>query len=255
MMKRTLFALLAVAAAMSIAPHASAQICHYWSWEACFDACERGVELGHMTPAEYGDCVNLCETSCGPDGGIDTQNPDGPGSPIVIDLGNGTLRFTSASDGVLFDLDGDGQREALAWTEPGSADGFLVLDRNGNGTVDSGLELFGNFTAQPASPKPNGFLALAVFDTAAQWGNGDGVISEQDRVFNDLRLWFDANHNGRSEPQELDTLETHGIVSIDLHYKSSRRRDPHGNELRYRSRVDRNGPPTVAVDVFFRGLQ
>jgi hypothetical protein len=222
------------------------------------DSCERGAQNGTMNSDQFAACSKLCKESCpegGGDDGSNDDNDDGGHSPIVIDLGQGTLRFTSAADGVLFDIDGDGQRDPIAWTEAGSADGFLALDRDGNGTIDSGRELFGNYTPQPESPSPNGFLALAVFDSPTQSGNGDGVISADDGLFDGLRLFIDANHNGRSEPWELATLEEPGIVSIDLHSFTSRRRDRNGNELRYRSRVGRNGPPTVAVDVFFRKLQ
>ncbi len=241
-MKRLLAAL---ALTVTIALPALAQgICHYWSIDACMDSCERNFYPND--PDGYNECVNLCDESCGER--EDTHLM--PNCPIVVDLGNGTLRFTSAADGVLFDIDGDGERDALAWTEAASPDGFLALDRNGNGTIDSGLELFGNSTAQPASPRPHGFRALAVFDDS-----GDGVISAADSVFGALRIWIDANHNGRSEPQELATLQSLGIHSIDLRYVSSRRRDRFGNVLRYKSAVERNGSTTSAVDVFFTELQ
>lgn len=237
---------LALTLALAVSSPALAQggICHYWSIEACTDSCERNFA---NDPDGYDECINLCADSCGERDPLE----DFPNNcPIVIDLGNGTLRFTSAANGVLFDIDGDGQRNALAWTEAGSPDGFLALDRNGNGTIDSGLELFGNYTAQPQSATPHGFRALAVLDDS-----GDGVISAADAAYSALRIWVDANHNGRSEPQELATLQSHGIRSIDLRYVTSRRRDAYGNVLRYKSAVDRNGSRTSAVDVFFTGLQ
>jgi hypothetical protein len=172
-------------------------------------------------------------------------------SPIVIDiLGNG-FDLSTASNGVRFDIAGIGRTLQVAWIQ--GDDAWLILDRNGNGTVDNGGELFGNYTPQPPSARPHGFLALAEYDKPQNGGNGDGRIGPADAVFSSLRLWQDANRNGISEPGELHPLLSMDVVTIDLDYRSARRTDRQGNLFRYRAKVyDRigSGVGRWAWDVF-----
>jgi hypothetical protein len=159
------------------------------------------------------------------------------GSPIVIDVARNGFGLTSASEGVYFDLDADGTPEHWSWTAANSDDAWLALDRNGNGTIDNGQELFGNFSPQPASGHRNGYIALAVFDLIASGGNEDGQIDARDAVFSRLRLWRDINHNGLSEYGELESLPARGVIALDLNYRASRRVDQYGNRFAYTSRV------------------
>lgn len=176
-------------------------------------------------------------------------------SPVIIDVRGDGFALTDAGGGVNFDLDGNGVAERIAWTAPGADEAFLALDHDGDGLISVGTELFGNFTRQPPSDQPNGFLALAEFDKPAGGGNSDGVIDARDAVFASLRLWQDANHDGVSQPAELHALPALDIVRLHLAYKESKREDAHGNQFRYRAKVDDAKGAKAnrwAWDVFFK---
>lgn len=159
-------------------------------------------------------------------------------SPIIIDTDGDGFELTSAADGVEFDLLADGQKIKTAWTAAGSRNAFLALDRNHNGVIDDGSELFGSATAQPTSNQPNGFLALAEFDKVENGGNGNGVIDQGDAVYSRLVLWIDENHDGISQPAELHSLAELGIVSLSLNYARAMKRDQYGNIFRFRAKVN-----------------
>jgi len=155
----------------------------------------------------------------------------------LIDVNGDGFDLTSPQNGVWFDLGALGYTQKWSWTDWHGDDGFLALDRNGNGTIDDGTELFGSVTPQPPSDSPNGFLALAVYDKPENGGNDDGFIDAQDAIYTKLRIWVDANHDGISQPEELHTLSELGIARIDLQYQVKARTDQYGNEFRYRARV------------------
>jgi Ca2+-binding RTX toxin-like protein len=132
--------------------------------------------------------------------------------PLVLDLDGDGIETTgiTGNSPTLFDHDADGTRTGTGWIKPD--DGLVVLDRNGNGLIDSGRELFGDETLLPNGSKaPDGYAALAQHDA-----NGDGRISSADAVYSQLRIWQDANQDGISQAGELRTLADLGIASIGL---------------------------------------
>lgn len=182
-------------------------------------------------------------------------------SPIIVDTTGHGFHMTSAQEGVKFDFFGDGKIQQLSWTKADSGNGFLALDRNGNGRIDDAKELFGNITEQPPSNDPNGYLALAEFDKPENGGNGDGIIDYHDAVYSKLVIWIDANHDGISQPEELHSLPSMGVYSIGLKYHKETMIDQYGNEFRYRgvlnpSPIDgtsRDGRYTY--DVYFESVK
>ena len=181
---------------------------------------------------------------------------NGEGSPILVDLDRNLFHLTGLDDPVFFDIDADGELETLSWTAAGQLDAFLWLDRNGNGAVDDGAELFGNYTPLiDGSTAANGYLALAEFDLPAMGGNDNGRIDPGDVIYPELRLWIDHDHNGFPEPDEILTLAEAGVTRIYLLYLTTQVHDHHGNYFRCVSgaRILVNGIErlTWTTDVFF----
>ena len=167
-------------------------------------------------------------------------------SPIIIDVDGSGFDLTSVH-GVRFDWHGDGHPIQTAWIAPGSTNAFLVLPHDG--AVTNGAELFGDLTPQPRSAHPNGFLALAVYDT-----NHDGVIDARDPIYAKLRLWQFSDENGRLVPGKLSTLPQLGVEAIDLNYQVTGITDKYGNAFSYRARIISSNPQAgkYAYDVFLR---
>lgn len=139
----------------------------------------------------------------------DTECPEidrGGGDPLVFDLDGNGISLVSAEDGVMFDIDNDGETNQTGWVD--STDGLLALDANGNGIIDDQSELFG-------SEITGAYNSLAEFDF-----NDDGVIDGNDTVWDQLTMWVDANSDGVTDDGELKTMADLGMESIDLTYET-----------------------------------
>ena len=140
--------------------------------------------------------------------------------PLILDLNGNGLEISSLKAGILFDSNGDGIKTGTAWAN--ANDGMLVWDRNGNGTIDSGRELFGDETILANGSKAkDGFDALRELDLGSLSdgklvGAGDGVFDARDARFSELRVWRDLNQDGVSQANELMSLNDAGIQSISL---------------------------------------
>jgi len=126
--------------------------------------------------------------------------------PLILDMGGEGIELTQAGSGAVFDINGDGRKDSTAWVKGSSA--FLVMDRNNNGTIDDGTELFGD-----QHGALNGFQELARFDS-----NSDSIINDKDTVFKALKVYQDLNGNGRIDSSEVTSLEKAGVASINLDF-------------------------------------
>ena len=167
-------------------------------------------------------------------------------SPIILDLDGDGVETLSRDTGIHFDHNGNGFAELTGWV--GSDDSLLVWDRNGNGIIDDGSELFGNQTLLANGSKAaNGFAALAQLDS-----NGDGVINANDAGWASLRVWRDIDQNGMTGEGELITLEAAGVAALNLGYSNSTHVDAAGNaHKQVGSFVRTDGTTGIATDVWF----
>ena len=179
-------------------------------------------------------------------------------SPIVIDLANNGINLGEAGVGVYFDVNADGVRDHVQWVRRGGDEGFLALDRTGNGLIDDGAELFGVGTPMVLEGRsaPNGFVGLAQYDASQLGGNDDGFITPADAIWPQLRIWVDRNADGVSTAEEMRTLQSFGISALQTIPRIRKYIDDAGNVIPYWAwAMERVRPGRVLmVDVYFRQL-
>ena len=138
--------------------------------------------------------------------------------PLVLDLSGEGINLTEAGKGALFDITADGKLDSTAWVRGNTA--MLVYDRNGNGVIDNGSELFGD-----QNGATDGFAELAKYDD-----NGDKKINFLDPIFKALKLYRDLNGDGKIDKTELQSLPELGIKALNLNFMRTNA-DIKGNSL------------------------
>jgi hypothetical protein len=166
-------------------------------------------------------------------------------TPLVLDLDGNGVSTTTLQEGVVFDLNADGKAHSVAWIAGGDA--LLVRDMNGDGCITSGAELFGSSTRlKNGEFARDGFSALKDLDS-----NSDGVFDSLDTLYNQIKLWVDANHDGISSIDELFDLNSKGVISINLNAQTSDRQE-NGNLYALEAKYSRKeGGIADVIDVFF----
>jgi len=161
-------------------------------------------------------------------------------TPIAIDLnGDGVHTIARSASAATFDLLGTGTGIQSGWLS--SNDGFLAVDRNGNGKIDGISELFGG------AKQGAGFSQLAAYDS-----NHDGLVDAQDAAFGELRIWQDANGNHQTDDGELLSLAQAGVVSLKVEHVVLPFVDAQGNlHLERSSATLANGRVADMTDVYF----
>ena len=178
----------------------------------------------------------------------DGLSPPRPRDPLAIDLdGDGIETVGITATPILFDHNADGIRTGTGWVK--ANDAWLVLDRDGNGLIDSGRELFGVDTLLSGTPgvdavyASTGFAALAALNS-----NGDGVFNASDAAFAQVRVWQDLNQDGISQSTELFTLAQKNIASIGLVPTASTTNLGNGNTVTGKAVVTRTSGANLEID-------
>ena len=191
----------------------------------------------NLGPCTAGYCCqgqSKCESVSNPSGFWNSSDCACQQTPLLVTLGGAWAQaLTGAANGAPFKPSPAGQALMTSWPKQGQRyAAWLVRDRNGNGTIDDASELYGNATPQFVEPgvQRHGFTALASEDA-----NSDGEITSADSAYAEMALWFDANHDGVTDRNELQSLEAVGIISLSLRYHTFGGRDGAGNTFIFES--------------------
>lgn len=235
--------------------------CHFGAWNGFIYQSAVCVDIDQSNPwgytwceSQWLDCHNGMQEPCAPHchTSLNTCDLNEPPdhSPIIIAPHGGKYKLAGADDPVVFDLNSDGRPDRITWTARGSGLKFLAADLNGNGMIDNGSELFGDFAPNgDEASRMNGFDRLAQLDS-----DSSGAIDQNDPAWSLLLLWEDRNHDGVSQPEEIGRVIESGITRLGVDCRYTGRRDPNGNALAYKAMLWRDGHAAPYYDVYFKSV-
>jgi len=188
------------------------------------------------------------------------KNCDSRVSPLIISMNSDSrgIQLTSPLDGIQFDILGENSfpkahdKKQISWLTSEDREYYFIVLPNKNGQVLGINEMFGDNTRGPDGKfAANGYAALAKYDD-----DKDALITPDDTIYSELRLWNDRNRNGIAESNEISTLKEKNILVIDLHYdKRYKETDQYGNQTLMKSVVKtEDGKLHLLFDLWFRYL-
>jgi hypothetical protein len=181
-------------------------------------------------------------------------------SPLIVSMGSETrgIKLTAPLDGIQFDILGQNSfprahdKKQISWFTPEVQEYYFIVLPGKDGKVLGIDQMFGDNTKGPdGNFAANGYAALAKYDS-----DRDNLITDEDEVYGDLRLWLDSDRNGIAELNEIFTLKEKGVILIDLHYDQNYKEvDPYGNQTLMKSVVKtEDGKLHLLFDLWFRYL-
>ena len=202
-----------------------------WTWCATDTGCTPG-EI--REEGEYEEICGYQTFVCESFGGVRVWREIVCNTPLVMRFDDVPVQMTAmptTASVPQFAIAGEGSCTTTDW--PAAHNPWLVLDRDGDGVISSGAELFGSGSPMPSGARPaHGFEPLAMLDH-----NGDGRLDANDPAFANLQLWRDTNGDRISQPDELSTLAAEGVSTLSLDMRVEVTCDARGNCGRERALV------------------
>lgn len=185
-------------------------------------------------------------------------NCDSRVSPLIISMGSQArgIKLSAPLDGIQFDILGERSfpkahdKKQISWLTSDDHEYYFIVLPNKDGRVLGINEMFGDNTRGPDGKfSANGYAALSKYDD-----DKDSLITEDDEVYSQLRLWNDKNRDGIADPNELSSLQEKNLSVIDLHYdKRYKETDQYGNQTLMKSVAKtEDGKLHLMFDLWFR---